>query len=95
MNLDAFRASLANDAPPTGLSAALAALWHEARSDWQRAHGIVQEREETDCAWVHAYLHRKEGDLANAGYWYGRARKPAASGSLEDEWSAIVRALLS
>jgi len=93
-DLAAFRASLGAAEPPAGLSAALNALWHEARNDWARAHGIVQEHEDEVCAWVHAYLHRKEGDLSNAGYWYRRARKPIASGSLDEEWAAIVHACL-
>lgn len=94
MDLNAFRASLAETAPPRGLPAALSALWHEAKDDWKRAHNIVQEEEDRDSAWVHAYLHRKEGDLDNAGYWYRRARRPIADQSLSQEWEAIVSALL-
>jgi len=95
MSLDAFRASLSAAAPPEGMSAALDALWYEAKDDWVRAHNIVQDHSDTDCAWVHAYLHRKEGDLSNAAYWYRRARRPAAEGKLQDEWEAIVTALLN
>jgi hypothetical protein len=95
LDLDAFRASLAAAQPPAGLSAALDALWHEAQHGWAHAHDIVQEHEDAQCAWVHAYLHRKEGDLSNAAYWYRRAGKPAATGPLEDEWNAIATALLS
>jgi hypothetical protein len=94
MDLNAFRASLTETAPPRELPAALNALWHEAKDDWKRAHNIVQDEEDRDSAWVHAYLHRKEGDLDNAGYWYRRARQPIADQSLSQEWEAIVSALL-
>jgi hypothetical protein len=76
------------------MSAALDALWYAAKNDWARAHSIVQDHSEGDCAWVHAYLHRQEGDLSNAAYWYRRAGKPTAQAELQQEWEAIVRALL-
>jgi hypothetical protein len=82
------------DTPPADLSPALQALWHDARGDWHRAHECVQSENDGDGAWVHAYLHRKEGDLSNAGYWYRKAGKPAASGPLEAEWDALAEALL-
>ena len=94
MDLNAFRDSLAGAAPPQGLSPALNALWYDARNDWQRAHAIVQDEDDTDNAWIHAYLHRKEGDISNAGYWYSRAGKPPARNLLEQEWAAIVESLL-
>jgi hypothetical protein len=94
MTLDAFTASLEDPAPPDGLSSALLALWHDGHGEWDEAHRVAQDIEDTTGAWVHAYLHRKEGDLGNAGYWYRRAGRPAASGSLEQEWQAIVTALL-
>lgn len=78
---------------PSGLSRLVQALWHEARGDWQRAHEITQELEGPEAAWVHAYLHRVEGDEFNAGYWYRRAGRAAASGPLEQEWEQIVAAL--
>ena len=82
--------------PPEGLSAALQALWHDARGDWGKAHEFAQDDHSRDGSWVHAYLHRKEGDIGNAGYWYARAGRPAvAKGvSLETEWAEIARALL-
>jgi hypothetical protein len=95
MDLKTFRASLTESAPPGELPPALSALWHEAKDDWNRAHNIVQEEQDRDSAWVHAYLHRKEGDLDNAGYWYRRARKPISDESLSSEWEAIVSALLN
>ncbi len=94
MNLDAFRDSLDADAPPAGHSNALQALWHAAKGDWHRAHGLAQDQPDPIGAWVHAYLHRVEGDLANAGYWYRRAGKPASDAPLAAEWAEIATALL-
>src|ERR1700685_3888245 len=88
------RASLSAATPALGLNAPLAALWWAAKGGWDAAHKIVQDEETTDAAWVHAYLHRVEGDPANAGYWYRRAGKPVASDSLESEWERMVAALL-
>jgi hypothetical protein len=93
--LAAFERSLTGDKPPSGLSPALTALWWASKGDWDRSHAVVMEEETPDCAWVHAYLHRVEPDLANARYWYARAGKPVATGAFEAEWRAIVAALLS
>ena len=90
MDLDALRATLAADEPPAGLSLAGQTLWWDAKGDWQRAHRCAQEDKSADGAAVHAYLHRKEGDLANARYWYARANKPAAEGPLQSEWEALA-----
>jgi hypothetical protein len=95
VNAAAFEASIANAAPPAGLSASLQGLWWAAKGDWDKAHKLVQDEDSRDAAWVHAYLHRVEGDLPNARYWYGTAGKPVVSGALEDEWTAIVAALLA
>lgn len=95
MKLADFKNSLTATAPPTGLIPELQALWFEARHDWQKAHELVQDLASAEAAWVHAYLHRKEGDLANAGYWYRQARQTPATGSHSDEWDTIVQALLS
>jgi hypothetical protein len=89
-----FRASLSGTAPASGLNAPLAALWWAAKGDWDAAHKIVQDESDANSAWVHAYLHRVEGDLSNAGYWYRRASQPVAKGPLEAEWEGIVEALL-
>ena len=89
-----FRESLAEAKPPTGLGAPLAALWHAGRGDWDQAHRIAMDAKGRDGAWVHAYLHRQEGDLDNARYWYRKARRPEATGTLDEEWAAIVAALL-
>jgi hypothetical protein len=94
ISFEAFQASLDQAAPPAGLGPALAAMWHDAKGDWDAAHRLAQSEDDADGAWVHAYLHRVEGDLANAGYWYRRAGRPASQQPLPDEWTAIVETLL-
>ena len=89
-----FRASLTDAAPAPGLEPPLAALWWAAKGDWDRAHKIVQDESDANSAWVHAYLHRVEGDLGNAGYWYRQARRPVPTKPPAAEWSAIVETLL-
>ena len=89
-----FKASLSGAAPAPDLAAPLAALWWAAKGNWDQAHGIAQDEAGADGAWVHAYLHRVEGDLGNAGYWYRRAGKPVATDSVEKEWERMVSALL-
>lgn len=96
VDIDAFRRTLRGLTPPPGLVPALEALWWEAKGDWTKAHEIAQAHEgDAACDWVHAYLHRVEGDLANAKYWYRQAGKPAETGDMKDEWAATVAALLS
>ena len=94
MKLDSFKRTTREAAPPDQLSPALQGLWWAAKGDWNKAHVLVQDDPSRDAAWVHAYLHRVEGDLANAGYWYGKAGRPAASDPLDVEWEAIVATLL-
>jgi hypothetical protein len=97
MTYEEFQQSIARDsAAPPGLSLSAQALWHDARGDWERAHNCAQDDHSRDGSWVHAYLHRKEGDPGNAGYWYSRAgrKMPAASVTLETEWSELARALV-
>jgi hypothetical protein len=94
MNLAAFRASLAEPSPPADLNLALKALWFDARGNWDGAHDAAQADEGGAGDWVHAYLHRKEGDSGNAAYWYRRARKPVCKASIDEEWAAIAEALL-
>jgi hypothetical protein len=89
-----FKASFSGAAPAPNLDAPLAALWWAARGKWDEAHKLVQDEATTDAAWVHAYLHRVEGDLGNAGYWYRQAGKPVAKDALEAEWERIASALL-
>jgi hypothetical protein len=93
MTIDEFRATMRSDQPPA-LAAPLVALWHDARGDWDKAHAVAQEIDDELGAWIHAYLHRKEGDADNAAYWYRRARHPIASDSLDAEWTRITTALL-
>ena len=95
MDVSAFRASLNDPAPPPGLSLALQGLWWDGKGDWDRAHRCAQEQHDAIGAIVHAYLHRKEGDLANARYWYGHAGRAPATGTLEAEWVALVGELLA
>jgi hypothetical protein len=95
MTLDHFHQSLQQPAPPSALPPLLAALWWDAKSDWERAHELAQGEESVDAAWIHAYLHRKEGDAANAAYWYSRAGRPHCRLSLDAEWHQIVSALIT
>ena len=90
-----FKASLSDTAPAPELNAPLAALWWAAKGQWDEAHKLVQDEAGADSAWVHAYLHRVEGDPGNAGYWYRQAGKPMANGPLEAEWDQIVQVLLA
>jgi hypothetical protein len=89
-----FKASFSGAAPAPDIDAPLAAMWWAAKGNWDEAHKIVQDEASADAAWVHAYLHRVEGDLGNAGYWYRQAGKPVAKDSLETEWERIASALL-
>ena len=93
MTFDEFKATLADPSPPN-LLPALRALWHDAHGDWALAHSIAQDIGDRTGAWVHAYLHRKEGDPENAAYWYRRADRPVAEDALPAEWERIVSALL-
>ena len=90
----AFKRTLADAAPPGALAPALAALWWVKKGDWDKAHRLVQDESGPPAAWVHAYLHRVEGDLGNASYWYRQARKPTCDAPLDTEWAAIVETLL-
>jgi len=94
MTSQAFHNSLSQDAPPKELGFALAGLWWDKKGDCTRAHESAQQDEGPAGAWVHAYLHRKEGDSSNAAYWYERAGKAPASDSPEEEWASIVDSLL-
>jgi hypothetical protein len=97
MSFAEFAASVARDsAPPSGITVPLRALWHDARGDWAVAHTAAQEDPTENGAWVHAYLHRKEGDMDNASYWYARAgrTRPADDVTLPTEWEQIARTLL-
>jgi hypothetical protein len=95
VDIETFEESLMRPAPPAGLSPAVEALWHERHGDWDRAHKIAQDIAGAEGAWVHAYLHRREGDESNAAYWYRQAGKPVMRGSLDEEWRAMAKALLN
>jgi len=89
-----FQRSLAEAKPPAGLSLALEGLWWAGKEDWNKAHKVVMNGEDAECAWVHAYLHRVEGDLDNARYWYRQAHRDPAWGELAAEWASIAAVLL-
>lgn len=95
MNATELRQSTQDAKPPPGIGSLLEALWHEAHGDWDRAHRIVQDIGTAEAAWVHAYLHRVEGDESNAGYWYRRANRPHSSDDLVDEWHEVAEYLCS
>src|SRR5229473_8476155 len=94
MNLDEFKNSLTLEQPPAGISPCLAALWFDGKGDWEKSHQIAQDIETNDGAWVHAYLHRKEGDPGNARYWYNRAGRSMPEHSLEKEWEELAGTLI-
>jgi hypothetical protein len=83
------------NANPDELEAPLLSMWWDAHDSWEKAHEIAQDVDTSDGAWVHAYLHRKEGDQSNAAYWYRRAGRPIANGDMNAEWQQIVEELLA
>ncbi len=95
MDLKKFKDTLENENPPANISNELKALWYDSKDEWNKAHEMVQENPSKNAAWVHAYLHRKEGDEGNADYWYRRAQKEFSKLSLQNEWDEIVFYLLS
>jgi hypothetical protein len=94
MIIPEFKVSLSQPRPPKGLSLLLQALWHEAKGDWSTAHQLAQDVNTPEGAWVHGYLHLKEGDRSNASYWYHHANQSMPATSLEEEWEKIVKQLL-
>jgi len=95
MDFEEFRRSLSQDQPPPDLGLALTGLWWDARNKWDLAHESAQQDEGPHGSWVHAYLHRKEGDVSNAAYWYRRAGKKPAQTTFDEEWLQIVQSLLN
>ena len=93
MNLHEFKETLSENSPSKNLSDHLKALWFDAKGDWQKAHVLIQDVNDKNAAWIHAYLHRKEGDIFNADYWYSRAGKKRPEISLEKEWEQIAEAM--
>ncbi|HZF65179.1 MAG TPA: hypothetical protein VEZ55_11865 [Chitinophagaceae bacterium] len=94
MDIISFKETLSGSEPPTDMSIHLQSLWFDAKGEWQRAHEVIQDEPDKDSAWIHAYLHRREGDIWNADYWYRRAGKKRPDISLQQEWDQIVTALL-
>lgn len=94
MDLKDFKESISQNEPPKDLSVYLKALWFDAKGDWEKAHALIQDVTDKNAAWIHAYLHRKEGDIFNADYWYSRAGKKRSDISLEKEWEEIAEELL-
>ncbi|HVZ96110.1 MAG TPA: hypothetical protein VG847_04490 [Chitinophagaceae bacterium] len=95
MKRSSFINSMVLNEPPPDISSYLRALWYDAKGNWDKAHHIVQDMDDKNAAWIHAYLHRKEGDISNADYWYHRAAKNRHTESLENEWKELVTAFAS
>ena len=93
-NLSDYKNTLSLSSPSDSLSVYLKALWHDAKGDWNKAHNIIQDVPDQTASWIHAYLHRKEGDIWNADYWYNKAGRKRPGISLDEEWEDIVKALL-
>lgn len=94
MDLDLFKNSLQLKEPPESISVYMKALWHDAKGDWDGAHQLIQDLPDKNASWIHAYLHRKEGDIWNADYWYAKANKKRPSVDLQTEWEQLCTALL-
>jgi hypothetical protein len=95
MTITEFKDSLKKPSPPAQSSKPLQALWYDANGDWEAAHNVAQDIHCKEGSWIHAYLHRKEGDLGNASYWYHRANQPVCNKSLPEEWEEIAKAMLA
>jgi hypothetical protein len=93
-NFIEYKNSLSQSSPNEPLSVYLRALWYDAKGDWDKAHTIIQDVPDKNASWIHAYLHRKEGDISNADYWYSKARRKRPAVSLDEEWEEIVKTLL-
>jgi hypothetical protein len=94
MDVQSYKSSLSDNAPPHSISVYLEALWHDAKGNWEASHKIIQEIDDNKAAWIHAYLHRKEGDIFNADYWYRRAGKKRPTFSLQEEWQELVESFI-
>jgi hypothetical protein len=94
MNTTSFKESLIADEPPAGVSLYLQALWYDGKGNWEKAHELIQDEGDKKGSWIHAYLHRKEGDIWNADYWYNKANRKRPSHSLDEEWTELVTALI-
>ncbi len=94
MKFEQFKATVGDEQAPAGITASLTALWYAGKGDWEQAHNMAQDISTREGSWVHAYLHRVEGDESNANYWYKKAGRTMPALSLEEEWAEIVKALL-
>jgi hypothetical protein len=94
MNLTDFNESISSNNPQAEMSVYLKALWYDAKDDWDKAHQLIQDLHDRNASWIHAYLHRKEGDIGNADYWYNKAGKKRPAISLPEEWEHIVAVFL-
>lgn len=94
MQLETFQQSIKNEVPPAGITVYLLSMWYDGHGNWNKAHSMVDSLEASTAYWVHAYLHRKEGDTRNADYWYRKAGRKRPDVSLQQEWETIVKALL-
>jgi hypothetical protein len=95
MNFESFKKSIDDADAPNELSIYLLSMWHDAKGNWKKAHDIIQDEEDKIGSWVHAYLHRKEGDIWNADYWYRKAGRERPTVSLEEEWKNISMELIN
>ena len=95
MNYIKFKESIKQKEPPDNLNGVELALWYAVKGNWDMAHNIAQEIHSEAASWIHAYLHRQEGDIENAHYWYRRSEKEAYSGSLEIELDDIIKSIIS
>ncbi|MBL7739022.1 MAG: hypothetical protein JNK14_07375 [Chitinophagaceae bacterium] len=95
MDITQFKQSLSGSKAPEKLSVYMKAMWYDGKGEWEAAHNIIQEKNDDTAAWIHAYLHRKEGDIGNADYWYRRAGRKRPSATLDKEWEDISVELLN
>lgn len=95
MRVEDFKKSLSQSLPPEGIGSLLESMWFDGKGDWDKAHDIAQDIHTREGSWIHAYLHRREGDEGNAAYWYARAGKPVCRKSLSEEWDELVKAFLT
>lgn len=94
MQFETFQQSIKAATPPVNLTVCLLAMWYDGQGDWKKAHSLVDSLEDDTACWVHAYLHRKEGDTWNADYWYRKAGRKRPDIGLQQEWDLIVKAIL-
>jgi len=95
MNFEEFKTSLSSPQPPEKMSSYLKALWYAGRDDWEASHNIAQDIADKNGSWIHAYLHRVEGDTFNANYWYNKAGRRMPGYSVQQEWEELVLALVA